>query len=679
MRYVAPFLIIAAAASLRFGLSGLIGPAVPFILFFPAVTVSAWLGGLAPGLLATLLGAIVSHVMFFTPEGLRPRVGFSEALQILLFVLASVLISLLCESLHRARDEAEASSGRAAFLAEASAVLASSLDYETTLRSIARMAVPCFADWCSVDVLEGDGSINRLAVAHADPAKEDVARVIARYPPDPGGRHPRTAVLQTGRSAFIADIDDDVLGRITQDPEQLRIMRSLGYRSAMIVALQARRQTLGAITFATAESGRRYTPADLALAEELARRAGLALDNAHLFVAEQSARTAAEEASRAKDEFLATISHELRTPLTPILTWARMIRRGTLDAAAVNRALETIERNARSQAQLIEDLLDVSRITSGKMRLDVRPIELTGVIETAIETLRPAAEAKGVLIDVGLDRDAAQTSGDPERLQQVVWNLVSNAIKFTPRGGRVRVALERADDHTKLSVADSGKGISPEFLPHVFERFRQADATTTRVHAGLGLGLAIVRHLVELHGGTVHAMSAGEGRGATFTVRLPIIAARPVAERGRRHTHVANDVDAGGYPDLSGLRVLVVDDEPDTCEVVMRLLGHCGADTRCASSAAAALEALETWNADMLVSDIGMPGEDGYMLLRTLRARGPERGGAIPAIALTAYARIEDRLRALSAGFQMHVPKPIEPSELVAIVTSLARGLGKVA
>jgi signal transduction histidine kinase len=391
----------------------------------------------------------------------------------------------------------------------------------------------------------------------------------------------------------------------------------------------------------------------------------------------ERARDAAEEANRAKDEFLAVVSHELRTPLTPILSWTRMLRARTLDTRAETRAFEVIERNARSQAQLIDDLLDVSRIIAGKVRLDMQQLELRPLVDAAVEAVRPAAEAKDIRLQVLADPRAGAVSGDPERLQQVFWNLLSNAIKFTAKGGRVQVHLQRVNSHIEVAVGDTGQGIRPEFLPYVFDRFRQADSSTTRRHGGLGLGLAIVRHIVELHGGRVRADSAGEGQGATFTVELPIALLHAPASADRVHPKAGGQVRFAPSPVLRGLRILVVDDEPDTLETVATLLAQCGADVISADTASEGLERVREWRPDLLVSDIGMPGQDGYALIRNVRALPAEQGGNTLALALTAYARVEDRLKVLSAGFQMHVPKPIEPAELIALVASLADWPGR--
>ncbi len=356
-----------------------------------------------------------------------------------------------------------------------------------------------------------------------------------------------------------------------------------------------------------------------------------------------------------------------------------MLRMGQLEGESSTKAFETIERNARAQAQLIDDLLDVSRAITGKLRIDVRPLDPNSFIEAAIEAVRPAAEAKGVRVQKIMDSGIVSVAGDPVRLQQVVWNLLSNAIKFTPKGGRVQIRLERVNSHIEIAVVDTGPGISPDFLPHVFDRFRQADQKTTRQHGGLGLGLAIVRHLVELHGGTVTVESPGdEGGGSTFTVRLPVA---PVYQTSgyeeRVHPAARETLPLYDCPDrLDGLQVLVVDDELDTLEMLKLGLERCGSEVRIVGSAEEALKALAADPPDVIISDIGMPGVDGYELIKRVRELTPERGGRVPAIALTAYARTEDRLHALRAGYQVHVPKPVELAELAAVAASLVQRAG---
>jgi PAS domain S-box-containing protein len=393
-----------------------------------------------------------------------------------------------------------------------------------------------------------------------------------------------------------------------------------------------------------------------------------------------NARRQAEDANRIKDEFLATLSHELRTPLTSILGWARMLRNGDLDEGTTKVAIETIERNAQSQAQLIEDILDVSRVITGKLRIEIEEVDLAPVIEEAINAVLPAAQAKGVELQHTLPPDVSLVSGDRSRLQQVVWNLLSNAVKFTPRGGRVQARLQRVDSHVEIVVADTGQGIAPTVLPHIFERFRQADSTSTRKHGGLGLGLAIVRHLVELHGGTVQAHSEGEGKGATFKVKMPLIAVRGTARLGGRKEKRARPQVSEPFqcpPQLNDLHVLVVDDEEDARVLLRTVLESCGARVTAAASAPEALLALEKLRPDVLVSDIGMPLQDGYWLIENVRTLASERGGQTPAAALTAYVRVEDRTKILRSGFDLHMRKPVEPIELVTVVSNLARRTGR--
>jgi PAS domain S-box-containing protein len=568
-----------------------------------------------------------------------------------------------------ARAAAEAAERRAAFLSEAGITLASSLDYDTTLSRLVHLSVPFLADVCFIDVRDESGKIRRVEAAAADPSRDALTKRLVQWAPAPESEAPPARVLRTRESFLAPEVTPEVLAALAPDEEGARVLDQLRLRSLRVVPLIARGRALGALTFVSTDPGRQYDRTDLQLAEELGRRAALAADNAALYKASQEARLGAEKANRAKDEFLATLSHELRTPLTPILGWTVMLRSGNLDQAGILRGLEVIERNVRVQTQLIEDLLDVSRIVTGKLRVEVRPIELVPVIEAGLEAVRPSADAKDIQVVVDLEPRDARVLGDPDRLQQVVWNLASNAVKFTPRGGRVNVALRQTDSHVVLTVTDTGKGIPADFLPHVFERFRQADSTSTRKYGGLGLGLAIVRHLVELHGGTVSAESAGPDQGAVFTVRLPLLeAARPPAERGAGS---AAAPEAGAPVTLDGVRVLLVDDETDSREFLSMSLRECGAHVTALGSAEEAVKALQTHRPDVLVSDIGLPGEDGYALIRRVRALGAERGGQVPAAALTAYAKGEDTTRALSAGYQVHLPKPVEPAELAAAVATL--------
>lgn len=410
------------------------------------------------------------------------------------------------------------------------------------------------------------------------------------------------------------------------------------------------------------------------LMRDVTERNRIETERERLFDAERIARAEAERAGRMKDEFLATLSHELRTPLNAIVGWAQILKASPFDSKDVKEGMEIIERNARAQAQIVEDLLDMSRIISAKVRLDVQRVDLVNVLESAVQTVRPAANAKGVRLHMVLDPDAGPVAADPNRLQQVFWNLLTNAVKFTPKGGQVQILLERVHSQIEVSIIDTGEGIAPEFLPHVFDRFRQADASTTRRHGGLGLGLAIVKHLVELHGGTIRADSPGLRLGSTFTVSLPVtpVHTEPAPVGERRHPSSAlMPVAADACAQIDGVRVLVVDDEPDSRSLLQRLLEDCRAVVSTASSSAEAFERLIGERPDVLVSDIGLPVEDGYTLIRRVRALTPDQGGRTPAIALTAYARPEDRMKAIMAGFQHHVSKPVEPAELITMVASV--------
>ncbi len=396
---------------------------------------------------------------------------------------------------------------------------------------------------------------------------------------------------------------------------------------------------------------------------DITERKRAEIEREQVLASERAARGDAERAARLRDEFVATVSHELRTPLNAILGWTTMLRGGRLDAAATAKALEVVERNARAQAELVEDLLDISRIGSGKLRLDVRQVNLAAIVENVIASHLPSAQAKGVRLDKSLDTTACSVQGDPGRLEQIVSNLISNAVKFTPRGGHVHVACQRAESRMEIVVHDTGKGIGPEFLPHVFDRFSQADASLTRQHRGLGLGLTLVKFLVEQHGGTIRAESDGEGKGATFTVSLPVAAVR------QPEGTPTSPIEACGS--LAGAKVLVVDDEEDARALVRRILEDCEAHVAVAGSTAEALERLSETRPDVMICDIGMPELDGYDLIRAVRARPGAEGGATPAVALTAFARPEDRLRALRAGYQMHLAKPVDQAELIVAVANL--------
>ncbi|WGV25318.1 GAF domain-containing protein [Halotia branconii] len=744
-----------------------------------------------------------------------------------------------------ARLKAEADQRRWAFLAEVSTALASSLDYEYTLTSVANLIVPFFADWCAIDLLEDNQFIHRVAVAHRDPTKAELGWKLHRqYPRQIDELEGVPNVLRTGKTEMGSEIPDAALVMVAQDAEHLRMLRELGLKSAIVSPLIARGQILGAISFVTAESDRHYNEADVTLAEDITHRAAIAIDNTRLYreaqqsqqaaeqsaehmtrlqsvtaafsesltplqvadvivdqgiaalsadfalvalvnetgtelevvravgcepeqikawqrfsinepvplaeavrtgqpiwaepsqtrairyphltkhyeqhqfdawisvplmvegravggmsfgfiepqyldgkqqvfilslaqqcaqaiartrlyEAEQTARSAAETANRVKDEFLAVLSHELRTPLNPILGWSRLLQSQNLDPIKTTEALKTIERNAKLQAQLIEDLLDVSRILQGKLNLNITPVNLASIISDAMETVRLAADAKSIQIQTILQPNIGQVAGDSSRLQQIVWNLLSNAIKFTPSGGQVEIRLERLDSVAKITVSDNGEGILPQFLPYVFDYFRQADSTTTRKFGGLGLGLAIVRQLVELHGGTIQAESLGKGLGATFEVKLPLLLIPEQTNQVRESVEQALG--------LNGMKILVVDDDADSREFFAFLLEQEGAEVVMADSATEALAALRQFQPDLLLSDIGMPQINGYILIQQIRNLPPDQGGNIPAIALTAYAGEMNEQQAIKAGFQRHISKPVEPVDLISVICGVMR------
>jgi PAS domain S-box-containing protein len=561
-------------------------------------------------------------------------------------------------------------------LARAGAELVAALDATARSEIVTRISVPSLADAAGVYLCDREETFELAAGSHDEATAAGVLRDLAI-----GIR----ALLRAGGGArgdasaacLVPDVAEARRGVTGEGPAErdvaaLERLCAAGVRSCILAPLAVQGRLFGYLALATAGSGRRYDAADVALAEELGRRAAVAIDNARLFEMMQQERARVEEANHAKDEFLAVVSHELRAPLTAILGWANLLTEGGLSAAEHERAVQTIERNARSQAQLVADLLDVGSIVSGKLRLNLGPVAPAAIVEAAIDTIRLTAEGKGVRLRIAIDDDTGAIRGDPERLQQIVGNLLTNAVKFTPEGGLVEVVVRRAGGHVEIAVSDTGRGIAPEFLPHVFKRFRQAEGGITRHHGGLGLGLTITRHLVELHGGTVEASSPGDGLGATFVVRLPVRAVPAGKTTGAESVTPAT---LPCPPELEGLRVLVVDDEADVCAFMRAVLTTCKARVVTATSAAEAIEEIRKELPDVLVSDVGMPGESGYDLLRKLRRLPPEQGGRIPAIALTGYARMEDRTRALMMGFDMHIPKPIEPSELVIAIARLAARL----
>ena len=560
-------------------------------------------------------------------------------------------------------DERKNAQERLEFLAHASEILSTSLDYNRTLRGIAQQIIPRLADWCAIDMADDEGNLRRLVTAHPDPVRLAFAEELQKkFPED------REAgawkVLRTGKSELIPDISDAMVAATARSEEHLHLLRELRLRSYLCVPIKVRGAVAGVITMIYAESGRRYTPADMQLGEELARRASHAIENARLY-------DEALAASRAKDEFLATLSHELRTPMTAILGWSSLLGE-ELDAETRATAVETIRRSSQTQAQLIDDVLDVSRMVTGKLQLHVAPLNLGGLVRDVLLSVRPAADARSLRIDV-LDRAPnLVVHGDATRLQQILWNLLTNAIKFTPPGGRIEVEIQRTAAAACVQVRDSGQGITEEFLPYVFDPFRQADEGSTRVYGGLGLGLAIVRYLVEAHGGVVRADSAGPGKGATFTVELPLRASR--TDNVRTAPPRAATPAVSEYPDLAGRRILVVDDQPDAREVIRTVLERCGAVVTMAESATSGATAFAETNPDLVISDIAMPDGDGYQLLNRIRSMERDAPTPTPAIALTAFGRTQDRDAAMRAGFADFLKKPVEPRQLAETVRRLVNG-----
>jgi PAS domain S-box-containing protein len=573
------------------------------------------------------------------------------------------------------RKHAEALAQRtqreAEFVTRMVEVLSGSLDYEAKLKALVELAVPTMADWAALDTVEPDGRVRRLAVAHADPGRTELGIEIRRRHEDPITPCDARQVIRTGKGVLLPEVTDDaIVAAANGDDKRVALIRALRLTSCLSVPLTTRQGTFAALTLATAESGRQYRAEDLHFAEDVASRMALMLDLARAY-------NALQRASGLKDEFLATLSHELRTPLNAILGYTRMLRAGMLTPDKLPRTFETIERNTTSLTKMVEDILDVSRVVSGKMRLNMQPVELPLVVHEAVATVMPAAEAKHIRLTTTADPQIGAVSGDPDRLRQVVWNLLSNAVKFTPKRGRIQVRLERVNSSVEIVVSDTGIGIQPNFLPHIFERFRQADSGAAREYAGLGLGLAIVRNLVELHGGTVYATSGGEGEGATFRVRLPLRIVHPdwQPEPGRVHPrHEGSPPPSlADLPNLSDTHVLAVDDDPDALRLLKEILEAVGATVTTATSSRAALEIVDTDRPDVLVADLGMPVMDGFELIQQLRTSRNTAARGIPAAALTAYARSEDRAKALKSGFEMHLAKPIDPAELISAVKALAR------
>jgi signal transduction histidine kinase len=541
------------------------------------------------------------------------------------------------------------------FLARASSILSSSLDYEKTLKALARLAVPTFGDYCVVDVLREDGTFARIDLVVDDPTRLEIGEQLRRYPPSLRIESPAVRALRSGEPFVDNASTPEKVHRSAQNPEHLALLKRWNVRAVMMVPLRSRGRSIGLFS-AGSFGSRTYHESDLALARDVAARAALALDNAILY-------QNAQEANRLKEDFLATLSHELRTPLNALLGWMHILKMPVVDEPTRTRALESIERNARAQSVLINDLLDVSRVISGKLRIEQVPVDLPSVVLGAIDAVRPAVRAREIDLNVSLGSVMREVWGDADRLQQVMWNLLSNAVKFTPPCGRIEVAIAEGSQSVQISVSDNGVGIDSAFLPHVFERFRQADSGTTRMQSGLGLGLAIARHLVDLHGGSVSVESDGPGKGATFVVTLPT---RPAPERAVPPLSAPSQP-----PALTGIRILAVDDDADARELILLTVRAAGGEVMAVGSAASALDALPTFQPHILVADLAMPGMDGFSLMREIGVRSTD-GSRPPAIAMSAYVTQSDVERSREAGFARHLGKPADYQRLVSTIAELA-------
>jgi signal transduction histidine kinase/ActR/RegA family two-component response regulator len=577
----------------------------------------------------------------------------------------------------RSRDEQlSARQSDLQFLTEAGELLGSSLDYKTTLARLTRLLVPRLADFCIVQ-LDGH-SVDETPISDVNPERVGLIRELLKNFPLQEGRQSHAEVVRTGKSVLVEVAPEGFLEAIAQTPEHLARLRSLGAMSWLVVPLKVKTSLFGTVTLAMSESGRRYKPSDLVLVEDLVRRAAAAIDNARLYELSREEHARAESAARAKDEFVAMVSHELRTPLNVIIGWVRLLRSGSLPDQTREQALAVVERNANAQSQLVADLLDISRAITGSIRLDPAQVDLGNVIRLVTEDARFALDTKRLVLRMNISPDGTVMRGDGERLRQVVWNLLLNAIKFTPKGGEISITLRRIESDLELSVSDTGVGIAADFLPHVFDSFRQSDSRTTRMHGGLGIGLSIVKHLVELHAGSIEAHSEGPQRGASFVVRLPIspvISTTIGVSKVPATTPQRRELDRPEV--LAGTTILIVDDEPDARDLLRIVLESCGVTVLDAPSVKDAMLTLDSQRIDLIVSDIGMPEEDGYSLIRRVRALADKGKATTPAIALTAFARNEDRTRALLEGFNMHMTKPVEPAELLLALADLTGSAGR--
>jgi signal transduction histidine kinase/DNA-binding response OmpR family regulator len=586
----------------------------------------------------------------------------------------------LLEHERAARAEAEAAQHRLAFLAEASKLLAASLNYEEALAAVARLAVPRIADACAVDMIaggDGDGPlVQRLALVHVDPEKARLAgETFAKYPPRGDERSGVANVLRTGTPELYPQVSEDVLAAVAQDEPHLATLRELEVRSLMLVPLESRGEVLGVISLAStaSESGRTFTSADLALAEDLARRAAVAVDNARLYCTLRQAKDAAVAANKAKDQFIAVLSHELRTPLTPVLTTVQDLERDDTLTADGRVAIQMVRRNVELEAKLIDDLLDLTRISKGKLRLTLGTVDAHALLNSVLEICESDIVSKRQQVKVELTAAKHHLRADSARLHQIFWNLIKNAVKFTPERGRIAVSTSNDEaGNFELRVTDTGIGIEPDVLPRIFDAFEQGEQAVTRQFGGLGLGLAITRALVEGHSGQIKAVSGGSGMGATFSVGLPTVAAAPpsppITQQAPASPKAMLNADVAAP---AHLKILLVDDHEDTSRAMKRLLERVGYEVRTASSVAGAMESARRAPFDLLISDIGLPDGSGIELLRRLKENLQHGRPPLKAIALSGFGMEEDLRRSREAGFVEHLTKPVDFEQLEAVIQQL--------
>ena len=731
IRYGVAIACAVAAVLAREGLASGWGLEFPYLPFYPAVLIAAWVGGLGPGLLTTLLCALGAVYLWIPPAGSFTIASVGDRISLAGFAFIGVSLSALTELLRRRERYAQ---NVIEGVTDGFAILDRKWRYRFVNEQMVRLTRRRRRDligrsfWAlSPELVGTDFEVHaRRAIATGQPERFEYFHPglgawadvylypsregVAMYLRDIAARK-QIEQVSSRIAAIVESSDDAIVGKDTNGMIQSwnaaaeRVFgwsaeEAIGQHITLIIPRERHHEedhVLARIRsgekvdhFETVRVRKDGQLLDISLtvspirdstgqiigaskiARDITAQKQVERDLAGLLAREKAARADAEAANRAKDDFLTTLSHELRTPLNAVYGWAAMLKNEHLDAATLRKAIDAIMRNANAQVQLIDDLLDVSRIASGKLRLEMESVDLREVIESAAEAVRPAAMAKDIQVHLDVTRGTDPITGDANRLQQVVWNLLSNAVKFTPPGGRVEVRLQRVGPHVQITVRDTGAGISPDFLPHVFERFRQGDSSSTRAHGGLGLGLTLVKQLVELHSGSVRAESAGRGRGATFTIELP---PRPAHAPGGPERPPAGmlPLPLSRSSELRGMRIIVIDDDLDGSILLATILERAGALVEVGHSAAEGFKLFSMAPPDVLISDIEMPGENGYSLISRIRALEPAKGGRVPAIAVTAYGRREDRLRAIAAGFSMHVPKPVDPGELLTLVASLAR------